>query len=98
MKYSKYLAISSAWLFYVAYGIYAYVNSDVGFFELLSLVVTGIFLPFDLIPTSLLALALMLIAVLVSIKKWRYKIWLLMVINWLYVGLIFFVAMALASV
>lgn len=98
MKYSKYLAISSAWIFYVAYGIYAYVNSDDGFFELLSSLITGIFLPFYLIPTSLLAFALMLIAVLVSIKKWRYKIWLLMVINWLYVGLIFFVAMALASV
>lgn len=98
MKCMNHVAVSSAWIFYVGYGMYAYVTSDLPFLAMLAGLWMGLFAPFFLWPTGVAALICLGLMAKTAIMRWRYRWWLFGALMWLYVGLIFFSGMVLASV
>lgn len=98
MKYLKYLILSSAWIVYIGYGIYSYITSDIAFLDISLELFVGLFAPWLVLPTSIMAVVLTILMAVTIIKKWRYKYWLLALLQWFYMCLIYVSVMALASV
>ncbi|WP_147279691.1 hypothetical protein [Moraxella lacunata] len=59
---------------------------------------TGLFVPFFIAPTGVMALILLSFMAIVPFIKWQYKEWLFALISGLYVFLIYFSFTLIASV
>lgn len=98
MKYLKYVAMLSPWILYLGYCCYEYFVSDNSLLDMFVASLTGLFAPFFIAPTGVMALILLSFMAIIPFIKWQYKEWLFALISGLYVFLIYFSFMLIASV
>lgn len=94
----RYLTLSSAWVFYIGYLIYGFIISKIGFVSIFPTFFMGIIAPFWLWETGILALVLIIMTLFIFSTKWRHKWRIVSILQWGYLGLMFFSISVLANI
>ncbi|UXZ04071.1 hypothetical protein [Moraxella nasicaprae] len=94
----KYLIALSSWIYYIGFVFYQYLVSESSLLDTLAGLFAGVFAPFVLPETAIVAFMAMLATMIISGVNWRYKFLLIAVLQWLYVASAFFVMAAIASI
>lgn len=98
VKYLKYVAMLSPWILYLGFFCYHYFTSDSSLLDAFAGFFVGLFAPFFIAPTGVMASILLSFMAIVPFIKWQYKEWLFAVISGLYVFLIYHSIMARLSI
>ncbi|WP_066801494.1 hypothetical protein [Moraxella oblonga] len=94
----EYLIALSSWIYYIGFGFYQYLVSEISLLDTLAGLFVSVFAPFFLLETGIIALIAMIATLLIYLTNWRYKFWLIGILQWLYVKSVFLTITALASV
>lgn len=106
MKYFKYFILSSPWLFFIGMEIAFYLRAkakwDITIWQAIQSVPKGLISPFWqrddgrfwLPEFATLGFILIVSFFIVCLIKWKHKIWLLLVIQWLYMLIIYWLLIA----